>query len=174
MSRLVEQIKEALAAFPGLKTSPALIGGLALASHGVVRATRDVDFLVDVDDAERLHDILVSLGYACVHRSQDAGNYVRGDDGFDVLYAHRPTAKRLLSEADERETSFGRLRVVGAEGLIAFKLQGFVNDPTRVRDLDDIRALLKANAGKLDMGVVRRYFALFGREDLLEALQHDC
>lgn len=171
MSRLLSQIKEALVVFAGLKTPPALIGGLALASHGVVRATRDVDFLVDADDADRLHDILLVLGYRCVHRSPDAANYLRGEDGFDVLYAHRPMARRLLSEAEERQTGFGRLRVIGAEGLIAFKLQGYVNDPTRVRDLDDLRALFKANAGQLDMDEVRRYFALFDREDLLEALK---
>lgn len=172
MSRLVDQIREALTAFVGLKTPPALIGGLALASHGVVRATRDVDFLVDADDADRLHGILLGLGYRCIHRSEDAANYLRGDEGLDVLYAHRVTARKLLSDASERLTGFGRLRVVGAEGLIAFKLQGYVNDPARARDLDDIRALLKANADKLDMDEVRRYFALFDREDLLEALQH--
>ena len=171
MSSLLGQIKESLVVFAGLKTPPALIGGLALASHGVVRATRDVDFLVDADDADRLHDILLGLGYRCIHRSEDAANYLRGEDGFDVLYAHRPVARRLLSEADERQTGFGQLRVIGAEGLIAFKLQGYVNDPTRVRDLDDLRALFKANAGQLDMDEVRRYFALFDREDLLEALK---
>jgi hypothetical protein len=64
----------------------------------------------------------------------------------------------------------GRVRVIGAEGLIAFKLQGYVNDPSRHRDLDDIRALLHANFSTLDMPQVRRYFALFGREALLEEL----
>ena len=54
MSRLVDQIKQAVAAFVGCKTTPALIGGLALAAHQVVRATRDVDFLVDADDAADL------------------------------------------------------------------------------------------------------------------------
>ena len=136
-----------------------------------MRATRDVDFLVDADDADRLHDILLGIGYRCVHRSPDAANYLRGGDGFNVLYAHRPTARRLLSEADKRQTGFGRLRVIGAKGLIAFKLQGYVNDPTRVRDLDDLRALFKANADQLDMDEVRRYFALLDREDLLEALK---
>jgi hypothetical protein len=173
MPRLAGQIKEALAAFVGLKTPPALIGGLALASHGVIRATRDVDFLVDADDADRLHDILLGLGYRCIHRSADAANYLRGEEGLDMLYAHRPTARKLLSEANEHRTGFGRLRVIGAEGLIAFKLQAYVNDSTRTRDLDDLRALLKANAGRLDMGEVRRYFALFDREDLLEALQYE-
>lgn len=170
MSRLVDQIREALTAFAGLGSQPALIGGLALAAHRVVRATRDVDFLVDADDSERIHGMLLGLGYRCIHRSDDAANYVRGDEGLDMLYARRPIAKRLLNEAGEHETAFGRLRVVSVEGLIAFKLQAHVNDPSRLIDLDDIRALLKANADTLDMGEVRRYFAVFDREPMLEAL----
>jgi hypothetical protein len=168
MRRLVDQIKEAVAAFIGLKTPPALIGGLALAVHNVVRATSDVDFLADADDGDRLHALLVELGYRCIHRSEDAANYLRDDEGLDLLYAHRPEARRLLAEAEERATGMGRLRVVSAEGLIGFKLQGFVNDATRSRDLDDIQALLQANRGSLDMQEVRRYFALFDRESLLD------
>ena len=170
MSRLVDQIREAVAAFAGLRTPPALIGGLALAAHKVVRATRDVDFLADAEDAGRLHDVLLGLGYRCIHRSQDAANYVRGDEGLDLLYAHRPEARRLLSEAEERDTGMGRLHVVSAEGLVGFKLQGYTNDPARLRDLDDIRALLRANRDTLDMQEVRRYFALFDRELLLNEI----
>lgn len=170
MARLVDQIKEALQAFIGLHTPPALIGGLALAAHNVVRATRDVDFLADADDADRLHVLLLGLGYQCIHRSQDAANYLRADEGLDLLYAHRPEARRLLAEAEERDTGMGRLRVISAEGLVGFKLQGFVNDASRLRDLDDIRALLHANRATLDMGEVRRYFVIFEREALLDEL----
>ena len=173
MARLVDQIREAVAAFVGLRTPPALIGGLALAAHQVVRATRDVDFLVDADDAERLHALLLGMGYQCIHRSEDAAKSLRGDEGLDLLYAHRPEARRLLATAQERETGMGRLRVISAEGLIGFKLQGFVNDASRMRDLDDIRALLRANRGTLDMQEVRRYFALFDREPLLDELLVD-
>lgn len=170
MSRLVDQIKQAVAAFVGCKTTPALIGGLALAAHRVVRATRDVDFLVDADDADRLHGILLDLGYRCVHRSEDAANYLRGDEGLDLLYAHRPIARRLLGEASERATALGTLRVISAEGLIGFKLQALANNPSRTRDLDDIRALLRAQRGKLNMAEVREYFALFNRTELLDDL----
>ncbi len=38
-------------------------------------------------------------------------------------------------------------------------------------EFDNIRTLLKASADMLDMDEVRRYFALFDREDLLEALK---
>lgn len=170
MSRLVEQIKQALIAFVGCKTPPALIGGLALAAHQVVRATRDVDFLADADDADRLHGILLGLGYRCVHRSEDAANYLRDDEGLDLLYAHRPVARRLLAEATERTTVMGPLRVISAEGLIGFKLQALINNPSRSRDLEDIRALLRAQRGRLNMGEVREYFAMFDREEMLDGL----
>lgn len=159
MSRLADQLKQAVAAFAGLKNRPALIGGLALAAHDVVRATQDVDFLVDADDAGKIHDVLIGLGYQCVHRSQDAANYVRGDEGLDLLYAHRPTARGLLDHAATRDTAMGPLRVVSAEGLIGFKLQALINAPERGRDRQDILDLLRAGRGRLDMQEIRRYFA---------------
>ena len=170
MTRLVDQIREALVVFAGCDAEPALIGGLALAAHNVVRATQDVDFLADSADADRLHEALLQLGYRCVHRSDDAANYLRGDEGLDLLYARRPVARRLLAEAQARETPMGRLRVLSAEGLIGFKLQGYANDPTRARDIDDIRALLRANRVALDMTEVRSYFSLFEREALLDEM----
>lgn len=173
MSRLAHQIEEVLARFDGLSKPPALIGGLALAAHRVVRATRDVDFLVLAEDADPMHALLLDLGYRCVHRSEDAANYLRGSDGFDLLYARRPIARQLLQQATVRTTPFGTLRVVGAEGLIGFKLQALCNDPGRLRDLDDIRQLLRTNRENLDLAEVRGYFSLFDRESLLDDLLAD-
>ena len=31
--------------------------------------------------------MLAGLGYRCVHRSAEAGNYIRGDERVDFLYA---------------------------------------------------------------------------------------
>lgn len=97
-------------------------------------------------------------------------NYLRGEEGLDVLFAHRPIARQLLATADERDTPMGRLRVISAEGLVAFKLQGYINDPARTRDLDDIRALLRAHQQTLDREELRAYFRLFEQEDLFDAL----
>jgi len=133
-SRLARQLAEAAAALPDIEAPFALIGGLALAAHGVVRATHDVDFLVEA---------------GC---------------------AYRPTARQLLASAREAGQSIARLRVVSAEGLIGFKLQALVNDPRRTQDLEDIRALLRANPDNLDMREVREYFRLFDREPQLDEL----
>jgi hypothetical protein len=171
--RMVDQIREALAIFAECSTPPALIGGMALAAHKVVRATQDIDFLADAADADKLHSLLLGLGYRCVHRSEDAANYLRDDEGIDFLYAHRPASLRLLAEAETRDTGMGRLRVVSAEGLIGFKLQAFVNNPKRTQDIEDIRTLLRANRDTLNMDEVKRYFVLFEREPLFNELTSD-
>ena len=169
-SRLGRQIAEVTTALNAIGVRFALIGGLALASHKVVRATQDVDLLIDADKADEIDAELSRLGYRCLHRSADAGNYARGDERVDLLYASRPVARRLLSDAVELKTALGDLRVVSAEGLIGFKLQGLVNDPHRTQDLEDIRALLRANRATLDMEQVRGYFRLFERESLLDEI----
>lgn len=150
-SRLARQIEEVIGALNDAGVKFALIGGLALASHRVVRATRDVDLLIDSKDADEVDLLLAKLGYQRLHRSADAANHLRGDERVDLLYASRAVARRLLTTAAERNTSFGLLRVVNTEGLIAFKLQGFVNNSRRTQDLEDIRALLRANRDSLDM-----------------------
>lgn len=170
MPNLAEQIREALTMFANSGTQPALIGGLAVAAHQVVRATKDVDFLVAAEAADKIHNALLNLGYRCLYRSEDAANYVRGTEGLDLLYAHRPLARRLLAQATPRDTPMGRLRVISVEGLIGFKLQGFTNDATRTRDLDDIRALLKIHRASLDLAELREYFALFNQLELFNEL----
>ena len=135
VSSLAEQIREALSMFARNDTAPALIGGLAVVAHQVVRATKDVDFLVAAEAADKVHAALLDLGYRCLYRSKDAANYVRAAEGLDLLYAHRPLARRLLAQASERDTPMGRMRIISVEGLIGFKLQAVVNDATRTRDL---------------------------------------
>lgn len=173
MSRLGRQIEEIVATLESLGIPFALIGGLALSSHNVIRATQDIDLLTDAARADEIDKALEKLGYHCLYRSGDAGNYLRGDERLDFLYASRPTAVRLLSGAPELATAFGRLRVISTEGLIAFKLQGWVNDSRRTQDLEDIRALLRANRDTVDLKEVREYFALFDREKLLNELLNE-
>jgi hypothetical protein len=170
LSRLGAQIKETIATLERVGARFALIGGLALAPYKVVRATQDVDMLVDADLAHALDAELTKLGYRCLHRSADAANYLRGDQRLDLLYARRPAARRLLTSARQLQTPFGDLYVVSAEGLIAFKLQGWVNNPRRTQDLEDIRALIRANRDTLNMVDVREYFAMFDRVGVLEEI----
>jgi hypothetical protein len=94
VSRLGQQIAEVAAALAGANVPFALIGGLALASYKVVRATQDIDLLVDLDNADIVEQKLAALGYHRLHRSADAGNYSRA-----LLRANRHS----LNMADVRE-----------------------------------------------------------------------
>jgi hypothetical protein len=174
MPGLADQLREALQAFGQCEQPPALIGGLALVAHRVIRATIDVDFLADARDAECIDAALVQLGYACLYRTDDVANYERGgNERIDLLFARRPHSLRLLRAAEVRDIGIGRLFVVSAEGLIGFKLQALKNDPSRTRDIDDIRKLLRAGHGKLDMVEVSGYFDLFESADLLRELMRE-
>jgi hypothetical protein len=170
MPSLAEQLAQAAAAFEESRIPFALIGGMALAAHGVFRSTIDIDLLVDGADADAADAILKRLGYERAHRSVDAATYLRSPHRIDLLYAHRPIARRLLRGAMEISVPLGKLRVVSREGLIGFMLQAVVNDPGRTQDLEDIRALLRTNREPLDMAEVREYFRLFDRESQLDEL----
>jgi hypothetical protein len=167
-SRLGKQLTEILTVLQKAGVQSALIGGMALSPHKVIRATQDIDLLIDQDDADIVEKEVAGLGYRCLHRSTEVGNYQRQDERLDFLYASRPAARRLLAHAVELTTSLGSLRVISAEGLIGFKLQGFANDPRRTQDMEDIKALLRANRSTLNMTEVREYFKLFNREPLLD------
>jgi predicted nucleotidyltransferase len=170
LSRLGKQLEEVIATLNSVGARFALIGGLALAPYNVIRATQDVDLLIDAEMSVAVDHALTVLGYRCLHRSTDAANYLRGDQRLDFLYAHRPAARELLRRASHLKTRFGSVSVVSAEGLIAFKLQGWVNNSRRTQDLEDIRALIRANRGTLNMTEVREYFQLFNREPMLEEI----
>ena len=168
---LREQLREVLEALRECNPPPALIGGLALAAHGYVRATRDVDFLIAAEDADRAERALAAIGYARVHRSNDAANYRRGEQGVDFLYATRPIARGLLARA--QPVAGFDARVIGVEGLIGFKLQAHANAPDRPQDVNDIRELVARHRETLDRAETRGYFQLFGSDALWRELFGD-
>jgi hypothetical protein len=89
-SRLGRQLEEVMASLSKVDARFALIGGLAPASHKVIRATQDID------------RELIALGYRCLHRSPDAGNYLRGDERVDFNYASRPPRRGTCSTMPQR------------------------------------------------------------------------
>ena len=64
-SRLVEMLREVAAAFSQRKVAHAIVGGMAVAAHGLPRATKDVDFLIDHAHAGGADETLRALGFAC-------------------------------------------------------------------------------------------------------------
>ena len=99
LSRLGKQVTEVVAALGSQGVPFAVIGGLALSAHGVIRATADVDLLPPADRAGPIDAIAAKLGYLCLHRSAVAANYDRIHERLDRLLARRPGSVRLRRAA---------------------------------------------------------------------------
>jgi len=146
----------------------ALIGGFALSFPGVPRATGDVDFLVDATGADTLHDALVAAGFVAKHRTENVANYTSPSARFapvDFLFSRRPATLAMLGRAKAvavPDSTGLTVSSIDAEGIIGLKVQAMANDPTRRRqDEADILSLLRVNAGKLDLELLRSYFRAF-------------
>lgn len=155
----------------------ALIGGFAMAALKVPRATGDLDFLADGARADQIDSIMQGLGYAKLHRSNDAANFGSQDEllgRVDFLFARRAYTNAMLARAKSHDLFAGvQIKVVQPEDLIGLKVQSSSNNPRRLRlDVADIARLMDAHP-HLDLERVREYFRLFGREAELDDLLAD-
>jgi len=123
----------------------ALIGGLALGAHGVQRYTDDIDFLVDEEDAEKVISLFESDGFDISFRSSEVIQFdKKGQSGVDILLARRPLSRSLLNDA--KACPPASVKCVSVEGIIALKVQAYMNDKKReLQDKADIQALIEKN-----------------------------
>jgi hypothetical protein len=61
--------------------------------------------------AEDIDCELAALGYRCLHRSPDAGNYLRGDERVDFIYAGPP--RRGADNGQPAEYTLSRSHLKG-------------------------------------------------------------
>lgn len=148
----------------------AVVGGLALAAHGVVRATRDLDLLVEASGADALHAHLTALGFETISRGEDVATYLLGRLRIDVLLARRAHTRAMLNRAGVLVLDGVEVHTVAVEDLIGLKLQALRNDPSRSQDRADIAALLTRHGRTLDLERVREYAQVLGQEALLDEL----
>ena len=171
----VASIELVLSAARRKRIRVALVGGFALGFHGVLRATANVDFLVDTRGADALDAALVAAGAACQHRSADAASYATGRSGLapvTFIFARRARAEEILARRAWRYLRNAKIRVpvVDAEGLIGLKLQALANQPDRVQHANDIEALVAAQTKPLKLRLLRDYYRLFERLPELDEL----
>ena len=169
-------LKNLLSRFSEAGVEVALSGGLALSTMGVFRFTKDIDFVVLEEWVEIVDRIMVELGYEKQGFStEEIVSYISPLKVFgqvDFLVARRKYSRAMLNRAREMPVLDGEVTVKALlpEDLIGLKLQAIVNDPTNRYGVDapDIQQLLKLHGSSMDMNLVREYFRLFEKEDLLD------
>lgn len=146
MSLLIEELRILVEAFNRHNIDFALCGGLAVAAHGLVRATQDVDFLILEESLEAAYKAAAEVGYDI--RGLDISfkertveirrvSKVVGEDiiSLDLLLV-TPHVQDVWEGRQTIEFHGEALDVVSREGLIKMKRQA-----GRQQDLADIERL---------------------------------
>ena len=160
------------------QTDYVVIGALAVAVHGVVRASLDADALVSVN-VRRLQEISQSLADKGLNTELRRGDFadpipamliITDDFGnhVDLLAGLRGLDPGVYSRAVELPSPWaGRpLRFAGPEDLIAMKL--FAGS---AKDLLDARRVLAVSSGSLNLTLLRQLCVRFGRDTQLRCEQ---
>ena len=147
----------------------AVIGAMAAAVHGVVRASLDADAVValGVSEARALLQPLVDAGFETTFRVGDADDPIAAllavTDSFgnrvDLLIGLRGMDPGVLDRTRPVALMGSLLQVVGREDFVAMK--AFAGGPL---DLADARAVLAADRASIDLELLRRLAQRFGRE----------
>ena len=145
-----------------------VIGAMAAAVHGSIRATTDADALVSVGVAKLKHlqGALKRAGLSAELRQGDDEDPIRAllavtdqhRNRVDILAGLRGLDAGAFSRAIEVPLLGSSLRVVGREDFIAMKC--FAGNQ---HDIADARHALKAANEPIDIDLVRRLSKRFGR-----------
>ena len=112
----------------------AVCGGFAVAVHGSIRATEDIDFLVHPDDVPRFGEMLKGIGFLMRRDPwtfSDSGltlhrflKFEKGEADYyivDILGANTSGHQRMIERAESKKWSGGFLKVLGKTDLIEMK-----------------------------------------------------
>jgi predicted nucleotidyltransferase len=145
-----------------------VVGAMAAAVHGSIRATTDADVVVSVGVAKlrQLQGELKRAGLGADLRQGDVEDPVRAllavtdkhGNRVDILAGLRGLDPDAFSRAIEVPLYGSSLRVIGREDFIAMKC--FAGDH---QDIADARNALKAAKEPIDVDLVRRLGKRFGR-----------
>jgi hypothetical protein len=167
---------DAVAVLNGEGIEYAVIGAMAAAVHGSLRATTDADALLSITAAK-----LSSLSRA-FEKARFATELRRGDEGdpisamlmvsdthgnrVDLLAGLRGLDPQVFARAIEVPFHGGKLRIAGLEDFVAMKC--FAGGP---QDVADARLAVE-NAQAIDLDLLRRMARGFGRAaaDVLEQI----
>jgi hypothetical protein len=148
---LFEELKNVTDSLAAAGIDYALCGGVALAIHGVPRATQDIDLLVRPEDLEQLRQVAHGCGFVLESLPTDFASgisiqrFTKLIDGqplmLDALLVGVPL-ERAWADRQIAEMEGGPVRVVSREGLIALKLAA-----GRPQDLVDVQRLREVSRG---------------------------
>jgi len=112
-----------------------LIGGRSLEAYGIMRFTKDVDFLIAAHDISAMSGLLVKAGY---EKNAETSIFSRWKhpsmlvDDVDIMYVKADTFEKLLHDSQMFDLGTVSVRVPSIPSLISLKLHAMKSNPDRV------------------------------------------
>jgi hypothetical protein len=133
--------------FEELGIDYAVAGAIALAAHGLVRATEDLDVLLSGEDLARFKQAWLGRGYAELRAGGKAMRDTRHNVKIDFLITGefpgdgrpKPVA---FPEPKTASEAVGAFRVLTLPRLVELKLASGMTAPHRLQDLADVQRLI--------------------------------
>lgn len=156
-----------------------LTGSFAVSYHGFIRATHDIDFIVEIDEKSygKIKNILTDLGSEYDYSLADVKDAIKKTSRFNLY--HLPTGFKIdfwIAKMDDFDKnkfarcSILRIRnqnipIISAEDLILNKLK-WSRDIRSERHLRDCWEIIKFQAEKLDKKYLFSWAKILGVENL--------
>jgi predicted nucleotidyltransferase len=156
-----------------------VIGGYAVFAHGYVRATDDLDLIVQRGSRAQLGNLLADLGMTV---RNDAANFVQFDPQdeasmeVDLMFVSEDVFGRMEQASVEATVEGTPVRVVSLMHLIALKCHALQHSKSlrRLKDMDDLTQLILINRLDLNEPELRATILKYGNTELYEKLRHAC
>jgi len=157
----------------GLNISYAVVGALAVAYYGIVRASLDADaviFAPDIHDTvEKLKKELTGMNVNVVFKRGMSGDPLKGvvliEDRFanqvDLILGIKGLGPDALERRRKGDLINEPIEMIGPEDLIAMKI--FAGG---VKDLEDVRGIIQISGEELDLPLLRTLTRNYGAHEL--------
>jgi hypothetical protein len=139
-----------------LEIAYAICGGLAVAAHGHVRVTADVDVLLRAEGLQRFKDRWLGRGWVEQFSGSRGMKDVEHGVNIDVVLTgdfpgDGKPAPVAFPDPATVAIDVGDGKIVSLPALIDLKLASGMTAPHRLQDFADVIALVRANALPLDL-----------------------
>jgi hypothetical protein len=156
-----------------------LIGGYAVMAHGFVRATDDLDLLVQGSRRDQWRRLLEGLGMS-VYREMPAFMQFNPAPGarlpVDLMFVADEVFQRMQAVAEQAVVEDVSLGIVSLLHLIALKCHAIQHGKQHrgVKDTEDLIQLALVNHLDLKEPELRATILKHGNQELYEKLQRAC
>lgn len=160
-----EALKNINNIFQNLKINYALIGAHAVAAWGIVRATKDVDFIADIPK-DKLSNLTKELKRKGFHTDTATGDiedpvsgvlrlsYISGNDKemIDIVFGIKGLPCDIYKRTVNIHILGVDIPVISPEDLVISKILA-----GGVIDIEDVKKILTVLSGKIDLDYIKRF-----------------